>query len=98
MNSLNNGVKRRNLSELWEDWCEKPYLGYLIGLLLLILIGIGVNAAWQSALFTQSYDYKGMVQGDWNGEMNGMPATLSLDTMAQDSVRGTIYNTLLIIT
>ena len=32
-----------------------------------------------------------MVQGDWNGEMNGMPATLSLDTMAQDSVRGTIY-------
>lgn len=91
INSLNNGVKRRNLSELWEDWCEKPYLGYLIGLLLLVLIGIGVNAAWQSALFTQSYDYKGMVQGDWNGEMNGMPTTLSLDTMAQDSVRGTIY-------
>ena len=62
-----------------------------VGVGLVAVIVIGCYFLFQASTNVALTDGQKLLGGNWNGEMNGNPATLIVDTVMGDSVRGRFF-------
>ena len=62
-----------------------------VGVGLVAVIVIGCHFLFQASTNVALTDGQKLLGGNWNGEMNGNPATLIVDTVMGDSVRGRFF-------
>lgn len=65
---------------------SRDMIGYAVGVMLLIGICVAMAAGWLHATAPKPYDYAKWLRTEWNGETDGMPTTLIVDTVCGDSV------------
>lgn len=65
---------------------SRDMIGYAVGVVLLIGICVAMAAGWSHATAPKPYDYAKWLRTEWNGETDGMPTTLIVDTVRGDSV------------
>ena len=62
-----------------------------VGVVLVAVIVTGCFFLFQASTNVTLTDGQKLLGGNWNGEMNGNPATLIVDTVMEDSVRGRFF-------
>ena len=81
--------------QTWEEahrrqqrraWRERG-LRYVVGSVLLLAVCVSVLAVWQAYTKVERPNYQQTLCGAWNGEQQGLPATLMINSVQDDSIQ-----------